>query len=161
MASRHWTCRRRTRTVGRSGWDDSQRLEIGSPQHALPEEPRLPDHQDLLSSNQPGAGLLDSLQEWRDADWSSTSECHVPERRAIDANRAAVERAKGALMQRYGVDRVQAFSLMVRWARLTHTPVHTLARTLVQRIDDPDPQPIWRHRPLIRWLEVQLRHADP
>jgi hypothetical protein len=108
-----------------------------------------------------GTALLDALQQWRDTAWTATSECHVPEHRAIAANRAIIERAKGALMRRYGMDTFQAFSLMVRWARQTHTPVHTLAKTLVQRIDEADPQPERRHRPLIRWLEGQLRHAEP
>jgi hypothetical protein len=108
-----------------------------------------------------GTGLLDALEQWRDADRTIISESHVPEHRAIDANRATVERAKGALMRRYGMDTLQAFALMVRWSRLTHTPVHTLARTLVHGVDEPDPQPAWRHRLLIRWLEGQLRHADP
>jgi hypothetical protein len=106
-----------------------------------------------------GAGLLDALQQWRDADRTSTFESHVLERREIDANRATVERAKRALMRRYGIDGFQAFSLMVRWSRLTRTPVHTLARTLVQGVDEADPQPEWRHRLLVRWLEVRLRHA--
>ena len=109
----------------------------------------------------PNAGLLEALEQWRDTDWSSASESHVPERRAIDAHRATIERANGALMRRYGMDTFQAFSLMVRWSRLTRTPVHTLARTLVQGIDEADPQPARRHRLLIRWLEGQLRHADP
>lgn len=107
-----------------------------------------------------GTGLLDALNEWRDTAWTANSECHVPEHRAIDAHRAAIERAKGALMRRYGVDTFQAFSLMVRWARQTHTPVHTLAMTLVQGIAEADPQPERRHRPLTRWLEAQLRHAE-
>ena len=124
----------------------------------------MPVHHLLVPTNHagdPGAGLLDALQQWRAVDWTSIPECHVPERRAIEANRATVERAKGALMRLYGMGTFQAFSLMVRWSRLTHTPVHTLARTLVQGVGEPDPQPEWRHRPLIRWLEGQLRHADP
>lgn len=109
----------------------------------------------------PGAGLCDALLQWRDADWATTSsECHDPERRTIDANRATIELAKGALMRRFGLDTIQAFSLMVRWARLTHTPVHTVARTLVHGIDEADPQTERRHRPLVRWLEGQLRLAD-
>jgi hypothetical protein len=63
-------------------------------------------HRHLLfptnDAGDPGAGLLDALQQWRDPDWTATSECHVPEHRAIDANRATIERAKGALMRRYG-----------------------------------------------------------
>ena len=106
-------------------------------------------------------GLLDALHQWRDTSWTATSECHVPEHRAIDANRATIERAKAALMRRYGMDTFQAFSLMVRWARQTQTPVHTLAKTLIQDIAEADPQPERRHRPLTRWLEGQLRHAEP
>ncbi len=64
-------------------------------------------------------------------------------------------------MWRYVNDSFQVISLMVRWARQTHTPVHTLARTLVQGLDEADRQPERRHRPLIRWLEGQLRYADP
>ena len=109
----------------------------------------------------PGTGLFDALHHWRGADWTSTAESHVPEHRAIEANRATIERARCALMRRFGMDTFQAFSLMVRWSRLTKTPVHTLARTLVQGIDEADPQPERRHRPLTRWLEGQLRHADP
>ena len=118
----------------------------------------------LLPANDvehPGAGLLDALQQWQDLDWTSAYESHVPERRAIEANRAAVDRAKDALMRHFGMEALQAFSLLVRWSRLTQTPVHTLARTLVQGIDEADPQPQKRHRLLIRWLEGRLRHADP
>ena len=108
-----------------------------------------------------GTGLLDALHQWRDTAWTATSECHVHERRAIDANRATIERAKGALMLRYGMDTFQAFSLMVRWARQTRTPVHTLAKTLVQGVGEADPQSERRHRPLTRWLEGQFLHAEP
>lgn len=64
-------------------------------------------------------------------------------------------------MRHHGIDIFQVFSLMVRWACQTDTPVHTLARTLVPGIDEADPQPERRHRPLVRWLEGQLRYADP
>ncbi|GAB3256813.1 ANTAR domain-containing protein [Nocardioides dilutus] len=124
----------------------------------------MPVHRLLLPTNDsrhPDTRLFDALLQWRDSAWTATSECHVPERRAIDANRATIERAKGALMQRYGMDSFQAFSLMVRWARQTRTPLHTLAKTLVQGIDDADPQAERRHRTLTRWLEVQLRHTNP
>lgn len=131
--------------------DDSQRLEIGSPRQLSP--PR--DH-----ARRPGPGLLDALHHWRDTAWTPTSERHVSEHRAIDANRATIERAKGALMRRYGMDSFQAFSLMVRWARLSHTPVHIVAKTLAQDIDEADSQPERRHSPLIRWLEGQLRPVD-
>lgn len=107
------------------------------------------------------AALLDALQQWHESRWTSTAESHVPEHRAIEANRATIERAKGVLMRRFGMDAIQAFSLLVRWSRLTHTPVHTLARTLAQGVDEADPQSERRHRLLIRWLEDQLRHGAP
>ena len=99
----------------------------------------------------PGGGLLDALQQWRDSAWTATSECHVPEHRAIDANRATIELAKGLLMRRYGMDDVRAFSLLVRRARKTHTPVHTLARTLVHGIDEAAPWLENPRPPLICW----------
>lgn len=72
------------------------------------------------------------------------------------ANRAIAQRAKGALMRRYGMDTFQAFSSRVRWARETHTPVHTIARTMVHGIDEADPQlertaPPDRGRDLSAW----------
>lgn len=88
-----------------------------------------------------GADLIDALQEWRDAAWTASSECHVPEQRAIDANRATIERARRALMRRHGMDTLQAFALLVRQARQTHTPVHALARTLAQGTGEADPRP--------------------
>ena len=88
-----------------------------------------------------GADLIDALQEWRDAAWTASSECHVPEQRAIDAHRATVERARRALMRRHGMDTFQAFALLVRRARQAHTPVHAFARTLAQDVDEAGPQP--------------------
>jgi hypothetical protein len=117
----------------------------------------LPTHE----ARHPGSGLLDALQEWRDADHVAVPESHVPERRAIEANRALVEQAKGALMLRYGMDHFHAFALIVRWSRLTHTPVHSLAETLVHGLGEANAHTDARHRPLIRWLEGQLRQTDP
>jgi len=96
---------------------------------------RLPTN----DARQSGTALLDALHQWRDTAWTASAEHHVPEHRAIDANRATIERANGVLARRYGMDTFQAFSLMVRRARETHTPVHTLARTLAQGIDVADP----------------------
>ena len=101
--------------------------------------------QDLPTNNvRPGACLHDALHQWRDTAWTVTSECHVPEHRVIDANRATIERAKIVLMRRYGMNTFQAFSMLVRWARETHTPVHTLAMTIVHGTE-ADPQPEGRH----------------
>ncbi len=108
----------------------------------------------------PGNGLLDALQEWQDADRAAPSGSHVSEHRAIDANRALIEQAKGALMLRYGMNHFRAFALIVRWSRLTHTPVHSLAETLVHGLGEARSHTDARHRPLIRWLESQLRQTD-
>ena len=108
---------------------------------------------DTHDTRRAGSGLLDVLQEWRDTDGVAVPESHVPERRAIEANRALIELAVGALMARYGVDRFKAFALIVRWSRLTHTPVHRLVQTVVHDLDEVDAHTDARHRPLIRWLE--------
>jgi hypothetical protein len=109
----------------------------------------------------PGSGLLDALEQWRDADMTAPSESHGLEHRAIDANRALIEQAKGALMLRYGIDHFQAFALLVRWSRLTHTPVHSMAETLVHGLGEANAFTDARHRPLIRWLEEQLGQTHP
>lgn len=119
------------------------------------------DHFSSSDGRHPGVGVLDVRLRWRDAAWTTTCGCHVLERGAIHAHRATIDRAGGALMRHYGMNNFQVLSLMVRWARQTHSPVHTLARKLVPGIDEADPQPERRHRPLIRWLEGQLRYADP
>jgi hypothetical protein len=145
-----------------SGWDDSQRLEVGSPRQVLfQREHGMTVHTFPITNEarRPGSGLLDALEQWRDADGSAPSQASGLEHRAIDANRALIEQAKGALMLRYGMDHFQAFALLVRWSRLTHTPVHSLAGTLVHGLGEANTDA--RHRPLIRWLEDQLRQTDP
>lgn len=104
--------------------------------------------------------LLEALRRWREIDRSAT-EPVVAGLRVIDANRAVVERAKGALMLRYGIDSHQAFALLVRWARATRTPVTTIAQTLLCGICEGNPHTERRQRSLVRWLEVQLRNGDP
>lgn len=106
--------------------------------------------------------LLESLQHWRDADLAAGAPGpNVWNLRAIDAHRAVIEHAKGALMVRYGIDSHQAFAVLVRWSHVTRIPVHTIAGALVHGICEGGPQTEDRHRPLIRWLEDQLRHNDP
>jgi len=104
--------------------------------------------------------LLASLQRWRDADHASSPEALAPGLRAIAANRPLIEQAKGALMMHFGMDSYQAFAVMVRWSRVTHVPVRTIAHTLLHGICEGNPQIESRQRPLIRWLEDQLRHND-
>lgn len=103
--------------------------------------------------------LLESLEKWRDADGVVAPEAFVAEHATDD--RAIIEHAEGALMMRYGIDSYQAFAVMVRWSRMTHTPVHTVAHTLIHGICEGNPQTEFRHRPLMRWLEDQLRDNDP
>ncbi len=105
--------------------------------------------------------LLDSLKHWHVADLTAAPTPLVPELRAINANRAVVEQAKGALMLRYGLDSHQAFAVLVRWARETHTPVHTIAHTLIHGICEGSPQTGRRQAPLLRWMENRLRHNEP
>jgi len=104
--------------------------------------------------------LLASLQQWRDAGPATSPDAIVPGHRAIAANRAVIEQAKGALMMRFGIDSYQAFAVMVRWSRVTRVPVPTIAHTLLHGICEGNPQIESRQRPLMRWLEDQLRHDD-
>lgn len=76
-------------------------------------------------------------------------------------SRPDVERAKGALMMRYAIDSHQAFALLVRWSRVTRTPVATIAQTLLRGICEGNPHAELRQRSLVRWIEAQLRDGDP
>jgi ANTAR domain len=77
------------------------------------------------------------------------------------AARALIEQAKGALMLHYGIDSHQAFAVLIGWARISRTPVPTIANTLLRGICEGNPQTERRQRALVRWLEAQLRDADP
>ena len=79
----------------------------------------------------------------------------------IHATLALIEQAKGALMLRYGVDSHQAFAVLVGWSRMSHTPLTTIAHTLLRGICEGNPQIEIRQRALLRWLESQLRERDP
>lgn len=103
--------------------------------------------------------LLDALRRGRED--AAAPESSVPGRRAVEANIALIEQSKGALMLRYGVDSHQAFAVLVRWARVTRTPLHTIAHALLHGICEGNPQTQFQQRPLIGWLEVQLRDGDP
>ena len=105
--------------------------------------------------------LLEALQRSRDADSAAAPERVVPGLREIDVNPAIIEQAKGALMLRYGINSYQALSVLVRWSRVTRTPVDTIAHTLLHGICEGNPQTETRQRPLIRWLEDRLRYGDP
>lgn len=71
-----------------------------------------------------------------------------------------MERAKGALMLRYGIDSCQALAVLVHWSRGSDTSLELVAHTLVHGICEGNPQTAVRQRPLMRWLEQQLRHHD-
>lgn len=103
--------------------------------------------------------LLDVLQRDRVTDGAPVRSAAGPS--PSDAKRALVEQAKGALMLHYGVDSHQAFAVLVGWARRSRTPVPTVAHTLLRGICEGNPQIEVRQRPLIRWLEAQLRDSDP
>ena len=103
--------------------------------------------------------LLEALQRGHDAE--AAAHPSEPRLRLVDAHTATIEQAKGALMLRYGVDSHQAFAVLVRWARVTHTPVRTVAHTLLHGICEGNPETERRQRSLVRWLEDQLRNGDP
>jgi hypothetical protein len=103
--------------------------------------------------------LLEALQRGRDG--AAAPDPCVPGPRAIDAKTALMEQAKGALMLRYGVDSHQAFAVLVRWAQVSHTPVRTVAHTLLHGICEGNPQTGVRQGALIRWLQAQLRDDVP
>ena len=103
--------------------------------------------------------LLEALQRRRDS--VAAPGPSVPGLPANDTNTVLVEQAKGALMFKYGIDSYQALALLVRWARVTRTPLRTVAHTLMHGICEGNPQTEVRQRPLIRWLEAQLRDGVP
>ena len=105
--------------------------------------------------------LVASLRQWRDADLLAPTDLLDREQRAIEAHRALIEQAKGALMMRYGLDSYQAFAVLVRWARITHTPVHTIAGTLVRGICEGNPETGRQHVALMRWMQDRLRDHEP
>jgi hypothetical protein len=51
--------------------------------------------------------------------------------------------------------------VLIGWARTSHTPVATIAQTLLRGICEGNPQTDIRQRALVRWLELQLRDSDP
>ena len=104
--------------------------------------------------------LLASMRQWQDVNPDDKSSHLIPALRAIESHRIIVEQAKSTLAQRYGIDSHQAFAMLVRWSRTVHAPVHAIAHTLVHGLCEGHPQPERRQRPLMRWLEEQLRDND-
>ena len=105
--------------------------------------------------------LLEVLQRERAADGAAATGPAVLGSWEIHAKPALVEQAKGALMLHFGIDSHQAFAVLVGWARITRTPVPTIAHALLRGICEGNAQTEVRHRALIRWLEAQLRDGDP
>lgn len=71
-----------------------------------------------------------------------------PGRSRIDRDKITLERAKGAVMLRYGVNSHVAFAMIARWARTSEIPITTLANALVEgTVENLD-----------SWL--QARHVD-
>lgn len=120
-------------------------------------EPPVP-----TSSAHPSAiRRVEVVQRERSADLAPATDLFVPEACETDANPALLEQAKGALMLHFGVDSHQAHALLVSWARMSRAPVPTVAHTLMRGICEGNPQTEVRQRPLMRWLEAQLRNGDP
>ena len=53
-------------------------------------------------------------------------------RPGVDHDRATLERAKGAVMFRYGVNSHIAFAMIARWSRSADVPITSLAYALVE-----------------------------
>ena len=115
----------------------------------IPDVPRTPHRQ------------LGVLQPERRAHGAAVSGPCVLASYEMDADAALIERAKGALMLHYGVDSLQAFGVLVGWARRSGSPVSTIAQTLLRGICEGNPQTEVRQPALMRWLETQLRTGDP
>lgn len=113
------------------------------------------------STRRASEGLLEALRRWREVHGPPGPGTSAPGLRLLDANREVVELAKGSLMLRYGIDSYQAFAVMVRWSRVTHTSVHVIAHTLLRGVCTGSPEVERRQRSLVRWLEEQLRNGDP
>ncbi|ANH36668.1 ANTAR domain protein [Nocardioides dokdonensis FR1436] len=105
--------------------------------------------------------LLDVLQRERAADGAAGTDRSLPASCEINASPALIEQAKGALMLFYGIDSHQAFAVLVGWARMSRTPVPTVAHTFLRGVCEGNPQTAVRQRALLRWLEAQLRDGDP
>ena len=120
-------------------------------------DPRLITPDARRSANR----LLDVLQGTRVADGAAASNPSGLGHYEIHASPALIEQAKGALMLRFGIDSHQAFGVLIGWARMSRTPVPTIAHTLLRGICEGNPQTEVRHRALMRWLEAQLRDGDP
>lgn len=120
-------------------------------------EPPVP----TSKTQHPAIRLAEVSQRVQSADLPLATDLFVPESCETDANPALLEQAKGALMLHFGVDSHQAHALLVRWARMSRAPVPTIAHTLMRGICEGNPQTEVRQRPLMRWLEAQLRNGDP
>lgn len=121
-----------------------------------PTDPRLQTPDARRAANR----LLDVLQRERPPDDATVGDPSVAGA-CIGARAALIERAKGALMVYYGVDSHQAFDVLIGWARTSRSSVPTVAYALLHGICQDDPQIEARHRPLVRWLEANLRDGGP
>lgn len=114
----------------------------------MPTDPRLITPDVRRTANR----LLDVLQRTRVADGAAAPNPSSLGQHEIHASPALIEQAKGALMLRFGIDSHQAFGVLVGWARMSRTPVPTIAHTLLRGICEGDPQTKVRQRALVRWL---------
>jgi hypothetical protein len=83
----------------------------------------------------------------------------TPRRGQLDRDRITLERAKGAVMFRYGVNSHVAFAMIARWSRTAEIPIMTLATALVagsvENGDFSEDQPS-----LDEWLGSQFVEDD-
>lgn len=73
----------------------------------------------------------------------------------LEAERAVVEQAKGAIMLRYGVGSYESLAAMARWAREAHVTLPEVAHALVKGICQGRVTP--ETEGMVRWLEQRLR----
>lgn len=79
----------------------------------------------------------------------------TPRTTELEAARAIVEQAKGAIMLRYGVGSYESLAAMARWAREAHVTLPEVAHALVKGICQGRVTP--ETEGMVRWLEQRLR----
>lgn len=80
---------------------------------------------------------------------------------AVDGDRAVLERAKGALMLRYGIGSHEALAVLAYWSQEADTELKIIAHTLVHDICQVGEAQEGHEPALAGWLERQLHRPTP
>lgn len=101
--------------------------------------------------------LVVSVRAWNKL--SAAPEQRAPRRGPVDRERITLERAKGAVMLRYGVNSHVAFAMISRWSRVAEIPIATLCAALVDgAVRNED---MFDDRPALdEWLEERLTDGN-